>query len=96
MVKSIFEQLGVHMSGMGITLSLALSYPPKKKSLMQVFISNLQVRTHLFANLISNFIPVTAFLPYDREKVISELQYALETTEESEMQFYRKNIKSLG
>jgi len=46
MVKSIFEQLGVHMSGMGITLSLALSYPPKKKSLMQVFISNLQVRTH--------------------------------------------------
>lgn len=63
---------------------------------LQVFISNLQIRTHLFANTISNFRPVTADLPYDREKVIGELQYILDTVDESEMRAYRAGLKSLG
>lgn len=63
---------------------------------LQVFINNLQIRTHLFANTISNFTPVTAYMPYDREKVINELQYVLDTADESEMQKYRKDLKSLG
>jgi len=63
---------------------------------LQVLINNLQIRAHLFANTISNFAPVTAYLPYDREKVINKLQYVLDTTDESEMQIYRKNLKSLG
>jgi len=63
---------------------------------LQALINNLQIRTHLFADTISNFTPVTAYLPYDREKVINKLQYVLDTTEESEMQIYRKNLKSLG
>jgi radical SAM superfamily enzyme YgiQ (UPF0313 family) len=63
---------------------------------LQIFINNLQIRTHLFANTASNFAPVTAHLPYDREKVTSELQVVLDTTDEAEMQVYRKNLKSLG
>ncbi|MEY8325304.1 hypothetical protein AALB47_15575 [Lachnospiraceae bacterium 54-11] len=30
---------------------------------LQVFIRNLQIRTHLFADSLSNFYPVTAYLP---------------------------------
>lgn len=63
---------------------------------LQILINNLKIRTHLFANTVSNFAPVTAYLPYDREKVTSELQYVLDHTDEMEMQEYRRNLKSLG
>ena len=63
---------------------------------LQVFIQNLQIRTHLLANTSSNFYPVTAFLPKEREKVISELQHILDTVDEAEMLEYRNNLKSLG
>lgn len=63
---------------------------------LQILINHLNVRTHLLANTVSNFAPVTAYLPYDREKITSELQYVLDHTEESRMQEYRKNLKSLG
>ncbi len=63
---------------------------------LQILIYSLSIRTHLFANTVSNFMPVTAYLPYEREKIISELQFVLDNTEESKMQEYRKNLKSLG
>ena len=63
---------------------------------LQMLINNLNIRTHLFANTVSNFIPVTAYLPYDREKVTNELQYVLDNTDEMEMRKYRNNLKSLG
>lgn len=63
---------------------------------LQIFIKNLQIRTHLFANSVSNFYPTTAYLPKDREFVISELQYILDTVSEEEILEYRKNLKSLG
>ena len=63
---------------------------------LQVFISNLQIRTHLLANSVSNYHPVTADLPYDREKVLGELQYVLDTKSEDEMQKFRAGLKSLG
>lgn len=62
---------------------------------LQVFISNLQIRTHLFANSKSNYYPVTAYLPNEREKMIGQLQYILDTVDESEMVEYRNNLKSL-
>lgn len=62
---------------------------------LQVFIKNLQIRTHLLANSKSNFYPVTAFLPKEREKVIRELQHVLDTTDEKEMLEYRRSLKSL-
>ena len=63
---------------------------------LQVFINHLNIRTHLFANTISNYAPVTAYLPYDREKVTNELQYVLDHTDEQAMRDYRANLKSLG
>ena len=62
---------------------------------LQVFIQNLQLRTHLFADSVSNFYPVTAYLPKERESVIHELQYIMDTVNEDEMVEYRRNLKSL-
>ncbi|MDE7207958.1 MAG: radical SAM protein, partial [Lachnospiraceae bacterium] len=42
---------------------------------LQIFLNSLMIRTHLFANTISNFAPVTAYLPYDRKKVTNTLQF---------------------
>lgn len=63
---------------------------------LQVFIKNLHIKTHLLANSVSNFYPTTAFLPKERDKIISELQYIIDTVSEEEMQEYRKNLRSLG
>lgn len=63
---------------------------------LQTFISHLQLRTHLFANSISNFHPVSAYLPKERNLVMSELQHILDTVDESEMADYRAGLKSLG
>ena len=63
---------------------------------LQVFISNLQIRTHILANSVSNYHPVTAYSPYEREKVLSELQYVLDTRGEAEMQEFRAGLRSLG
>lgn len=62
---------------------------------LQVLINHLTIRTHLFAHTISNFRPVTAYLPYEREKVVHELQFVLDHSDEMEMQEYRKNLKTL-
>ncbi len=57
---------------------------------LQIFIKNLQIRTDLFANSISNFYPTTAYLPKGQEFVISELQYILDTVSKEEMLEYKK------
>ena len=62
---------------------------------LQEFIKNLQIRVHLFANSRSNYYPVTAYLPKEREAVLSELQYVMDTVDEREMEEYRRNIRSL-
>ena len=62
---------------------------------LQLFINNLNIKTHLFANTVSNYTPVTAYLPYDREKVINELQQVFDNADEAELQAYRKNLKTL-
>ena len=61
-----------------------------------MFIQHLNIKTHLLANSTSNFYPTTAFLPKEKEKVLSELQYVIDTVSEEEMQAYRKNLRSLG
>lgn len=63
---------------------------------LQVFIKNLQIRTHLFANSSSNFYPVIAYLPRERDFVVGELQHIMDTVSEEEMAEYRRNLKSLG
>lgn len=75
-----------------------LFFPAEEKERiyeLQLFVNNLNIRTHLFANSVSNFIPITGFLPYDRERITSELQYILDTIDESEMEAYRRSLKTL-
>lgn len=62
---------------------------------LQTLIENLHIRTHLFANSVSNYFPFVARLPYERDKAISELQDILDGTDESEMLEYRQNLRSL-
>ena len=63
---------------------------------LQTFIKHLQIRTHLFANSVSNFYPTTAFRPKERDRIVSELQYIIDTVSEEEMQEYRRNLHTLG
>lgn len=63
---------------------------------LQTFINHLQIRTHLFANSVSNFLPVTGRLPYDREKITNEIENALNSTSEQEMLEYRMSLDALG
>jgi len=63
---------------------------------LQVFIQNLQIKTHLFANSSSNFYPLSVYLPKERESAISELQYVMDHYSEEEMAAYRARLKSLG
>lgn len=62
---------------------------------LQTFIQNLNIRTHLLADTRSNYHPFTAYLPKEREKALSELQYIIDHTDESIMQNYRASLKSL-
>lgn len=62
---------------------------------LMLLLDKLQIRTHLFANTVSNFVPVEGVLPYEKERLQSELQYALETNSEKAMQKYRGELKSL-
>ena len=61
-----------------------------------VFIKNLQIRVHLWANSVSNYYPTTAYLPRNKERIIGELEHILKTVDEKEMSNYRKNLKTLG
>lgn len=63
---------------------------------LQTLIARLHIRTHLLANTRSNFRPITADLPREREKAVAELQYILDTTDEAAMAEYRAGLKSLG
>lgn len=63
---------------------------------LQVFIRSLQIRTHLFANSVSNFLPVAGYLPYDRERIVGEIEHTLTTVSEQDMLEYRQNLKALG
>lgn len=62
---------------------------------LQTFVRSLQIRTHLLANSVSNFVPLTADLPREREKIIRELQDVLDVVPEEKMLEYRKNLRSL-
>ncbi|WP_289691256.1 radical SAM protein [Bacteroides acidifaciens] len=62
---------------------------------LQTFIKSLQIRTHLFANSKSNFYPIVAYLPKERNSAIRKLQYVIDTVEEKEMRHYRNLLKSL-
>ena len=62
---------------------------------LQTLIKNLHIRTHLFANSVSNYFPLVARLPYDREQAVESLQDILDSENEEDMVEYRMGLKSL-
>lgn len=52
-------------------------------------------RRHLNAAA-SYMANVPAYLPKERDSVVSELQYIIDEVREEEMMEYRRNLKSLG
>lgn len=69
----------------------------EKERLMELktFINHLQIRTHLFADSKSNFYPLNAFLPKERNMLANEIQQILDTFDEEEMLQYRNSLESL-
>lgn len=63
---------------------------------LQIFISTLQLRIHLFADSKSNFYPTTAYLPKEREKILGKLQHVIDMVDEKDMEAYRAGLRSLG
>lgn len=59
-------------------------------------IEKLMITTRLQANMITNFRPITGYLPKDKEKVISQLRVIIENNSEEEMKEYRSSLNSLG
>lgn len=59
-------------------------------------VMNLRLRTRLQANTITNYKPITGYLPKEREQVVSELRAVIENTSEEEMIEYRNRLNSLG
>lgn len=49
-----------------------------------------------FANSVSSFYPVTAYLPKERSSVLGALQHVIDTVSEEEMTKYRRSLKALG
>lgn len=62
---------------------------------LQTFIQNLHIKTHLLANSKSNFYPLTAYLPKEREALANEIQQIINTFSEEEMLQYRNSLTSL-
>lgn len=59
-------------------------------------IENPRLRTRLQANTITNYKPITGYLPKEREQIVSELKAVIENTSEEEMKEYRNSLNSLG
>lgn len=59
-------------------------------------LQNLQLRTRLQANTITNYKPITGSLPKDRDRIIMELKHIIDFTSEEEMSSYRNSLNTLG
>lgn len=62
---------------------------------LMTFIGNLENRTTLLADTVSNPVPINGFLPEDKNRILTELRKMRENISEAELQTYRQNICSL-
>lgn len=59
------------------------------------FIGNLENKTTLLANTVSNPIPMNGYLPKDKNRFLAELRKIKENISETELNIYRQSIRSL-
>lgn len=64
---------------------------------LKTLITNIMTDTPftLLANTVSNTVPLTGYLPNEREKLLAELQTTLDNVKEADLKEYRSSIKSL-
>ncbi|MCC8147261.1 MAG: radical SAM protein [Bacteroidales bacterium] len=64
---------------------------------LHTLISNLMLDTPvtILANTVSNPVPLTGLLPYDRQHLTSEIRKIMDQVKEEELKNYRMSIKSL-
>ncbi len=59
------------------------------------FIGNLKNETTLLANTVSNPVPMNGYLPKDKNRLLAELSQIKKSISETELDTYRKSIRSL-
>lgn len=62
---------------------------------LKTFISNLNIKTTLLGNTVSNTIPFVGMIPNDKVRILNELDLAIRQISEHELKRYRDSIKSL-
>ena len=62
---------------------------------LMTFIGNLKNETTLLANTVSNPVPMNGYLPKDKNRLLSELSQIKKSISETELDTYRKSIRSL-
>ena len=60
---------------------------------LMTFIGNLENRTTLLADTVSNPVPINGFLPEDKNRILAELRKKRENIGEAELQKYRRNMR---
>ena len=71
------------------------SYEHERLDELVALIRNLNCKTQLIGNTVSNPVTFTGYLPTDRDLLIHDLQTAKAALSEDHLEKYRKNIKSL-
>lgn len=62
---------------------------------LRTFLKNLNINTHFFANTVSNPVPMTGYLPDDKDRLVKELSTVINKVDEKELKNYRKSLRSL-
>ena len=71
--------------------------PPEMERVSELveLIKGIRFRTFLDARSASNAIPVAGMLPYDRGRMLAQVEHALESEDEETMRFFREGITCL-
>ena len=61
----------------------------------KTLIENLNIKTMIYANTVSNTTPISGKLPQDKDKMLKHLQNAIDTIDEKMLRYYRNGIVHL-
>lgn len=58
----------------------------------KILIQNLAAETTIYANTVSNTVPLSGKLPHDKKRIINLLQNSIDTVDEKSLRLYREGI----
>lgn len=61
----------------------------------KTLIENLNIKTMIYANTVSNTAPISGKLPQDKDKMLKHLQNVIDTIDENTLRYYRNGIVHL-